>query len=113
MDCELLRLDFLIEGSESEVAGKRVVVVVVDLLAWQDARIRLSDGTKPCVDSTPPLVQRDARRTFVVQVGEREELLKQLREQIISIIGTAVLLRVVMTNGAALETVRLWAEGAY
>jgi hypothetical protein len=112
VDCELLRLDFLIDSSESEVAGARIVVIIVDLWAWQDARLRLSDGTTPCIDTAPPLVGRDARRTFVVQVGEREKAQQQLREEIINIIDTAVVLRVVASNGTALETVHSWAEGA-
>ncbi len=112
VDCELLRLDFLVEGSEVEVAGRRVIVVVVDLWAWQDARLRSSDGKEPCIDSTPPLMRRDARRTFAVEVGQREKALQQLHEQIISIIDTAVLLRVAVTNKAALETVHSWAKGA-
>lgn len=109
IDCDLLRLMFSFQAREVELASGRAVVVLVDLMAWQDARAPQKDAQATCLDSRyPPWSRREATKTFVVELGDREDALAKSRQALISLVNNPILLRIVASNQRALNALKSW-----
>jgi hypothetical protein len=113
IDCDLLRLMFSFQAREVELASGRAVVVVVDLMAWQDASAPQKAAQSVCLDSRyPPWTRHEATKTFVVDLGDRDGALAKSREALISLVDNPILLRIVASNQRALNALKSWIGAA-
>lgn len=106
IDCDLLRVSFEFHGNESE-PGSRSAIVVVQLIAWQNAIVRQPDGTLECLDKRySPVMRLDSTKVFVAKFGDRVTALARSREALISMVDQAILLRIIASNRSALQAVQ-------
>jgi hypothetical protein len=101
--CHEILMEFYVHAREVALA------VVISLNVTQADEIRQPDNSLECIDGRyPARVALDGIRILVIQDPDRERILGQLREALLSLIDNAVVLRLVASHDDKQQLIRSW-----
>jgi hypothetical protein len=107
--CHEILMEFYVHAREVALAEGKAMAVVISLNVTQADEIRQPDNSLECIDGRyPARVALDGIRILVIQDPDRERILGQLREALLSLIDNAVVLRLVASHDDKQQLIRSW-----
>jgi len=107
--CHEMLMEFYVHAREVALAEGKAMAVVISLNVTQADEVQQSDTSMDCIDGRyPPRVALDGMRILVIQNPDRELVLTQLRQALLSLIDNSVVLRLVASHDDKLQLIHSW-----
>jgi hypothetical protein len=107
--CHEMLMEFYVHAREVALAEGKAMAVVISLSVTQADEVQQPDESMDCIDGRyPARVARDGLRILVIQDPDRERVLGQLRQELLSLIDNEVVFRLVASHDDKLQLIRAW-----
>lgn len=97
--CHEMLMEFYVHAREVTLAKGKAMAVVVSLDVTQADEVMQPNESMDCIEGRyPARMARDSMRILVIQDPDRERVLSQLRQALLSLIDNSVVFRLVASN---------------